>query len=114
MTIDVKARRVSPREKKAKQPRARRGPDPRGRIDVLASRTVDELMKTANPIAQAVHRQLKPDLDEVLKAYLGPRNPKARRIREAVRRGMNLIVDVRKAQLEQMAKAQSQSGGRAA
>ena len=113
MTIDVKARRVGPREKRPKVKRAKRV-DATGRVDLLASRIVDEYMRTANPVVQAVHRQLKPELDEIFRSALGPRNPKARKVREVVRRGVDLIADVYIAKMEQAARAVPPEGGRAA
>jgi hypothetical protein len=118
-TIDVKARRVGPRPKRAKSASAKRNrahprkSDPLGRVDILASRIVEELVSSANnPIARAVHRQLRPEIDQAFHELLGPRNPRARKVREYVRRGADLIADIRQAQLDQQAGSQARQARR--
>lgn len=95
ITIDMKARRAGPRPKTQKAVRARRPADPTGRIDILASRLIGELAQSSrDPVIRALYRQLSPELDRAFHAFLGPRNPRARAVREYVRRGAGLLADI--------------------
>lgn len=59
-----------------------------GRVDVLASLIVDEVVKRQNnPVLTAVAQQAMPGLiDPLLHYYLGPRNKTIRRVTRIVRK----------------------------
>jgi hypothetical protein len=64
----------------------RRRKDATGRVDVLASRVIGELVRISpNPVLKAVHTAVKPELDRVLATYLGPHNKHMRVLRQIVR-----------------------------
>jgi hypothetical protein len=66
-----------------------------GRIDILASRLIGELAQSSrDPVIRALYRQLSPEIDRAFHAFLGPRNPRARQVREYVRRGAGLLADI--------------------
>lgn len=58
-----------------------------GRVDVLASKLITEIVKQQkNPTLQAIHDQFMPTLlDPLIHYYLGPRNKHIRKVTRIVR-----------------------------
>lgn len=67
--------------------------NPTGRIDWLVMAITDRVVERhmSNPVAKAVYQEFKPELETLARKYLGPGNPRAKRVRD-------LIVRLRKEQ----------------
>jgi hypothetical protein len=64
--------------------------NPQGRLDVLASQLLERIAQK-HPIARAVHEELQPEIEALLAAHLGPRNPRSRKVTRAVRMAAKAI-----------------------
>ena len=59
-------------------------PDPRGRLDVLASKMIERLAEK-NPVAKVMHEAYGDEINGLLEHYLAPRDRRGRikRVRKA-------------------------------
>lgn len=73
-------RRVSPAPAPRRKPRV----DSTGRLDLLALRLTEELVKRAPVSVQSFYAEFRPELETEIKRALGPRNPGAAKLRKFV------------------------------
>ena len=60
--------------------------DPTGRLDILAMKVLDRIVEMkASPLAKDIYHELRPELELVCRANLGPHNEPMRKLRNMIR-----------------------------
>jgi hypothetical protein len=80
-----KARKVRPTVRPTVRPLMSHVRDKRGRLDVLAVRLAERLVeRKGSPLIKELFKEFTPDITHLASQYLGPRNPRAKRVRNVI------------------------------